>query len=147
VWRARRLVMARALITFPRARSERLMLAPSRKRAPLVLVALALSEPARSIRLILATQAFGLRLAVLSCCLKYIWTKESKTCRIIFHCVTTVTVFFMDTSNLTRTKKKKTHLRSFTPTTASTTSANIFQKQAFFLCRSRLVVSGRIGVT
>lgn len=46
---------ARALMTFPRARSERLMLAPSRKRAPLALVALALSEPAKSIRLILAT--------------------------------------------------------------------------------------------
>lgn len=63
---------ARALITFPSARSERLMLAPSRKRAPLALVALARSEPARSIRLILAMQTWGLRLAVLSCCLKYI---------------------------------------------------------------------------
>ena len=55
------------------------MLAPSRKRAPLALVALALSEPARSIRLILAMQTLGLRLAVLSCCLKYIWKKECKT--------------------------------------------------------------------
>lgn len=70
---------ARALITFPRARSERLMLAPSRKRAPLALVALALSEPARSIRLILAMHTLGLRLAVLSCCLKYIWKKGYKT--------------------------------------------------------------------
>ncbi len=51
------------------------MLAPSRKRAPLALVALALSEPAKSIRLILATQTLGLRLAVFSCCLKYIWRK------------------------------------------------------------------------
>lgn len=48
------------------------MLAPSRKRAPLAFVALARSEPARSIRLILAMQTWGLRLAVLSCCLKYI---------------------------------------------------------------------------
>uniref|UniRef100_A0A3P8UMU4 Uncharacterized protein n=1 Tax=Cynoglossus semilaevis TaxID=244447 RepID=A0A3P8UMU4_CYNSE len=54
----------RAFITFPKANSERLMLAPSRKRAPLAFVALALSEPARSIRLILATQALGLRLAL-----------------------------------------------------------------------------------
>lgn len=64
---------ARALMTFPRARSERLMLAPSRSRAPLAFVALARSEPARSIRLILAMQTLWLRLAVLSCCLKYIW--------------------------------------------------------------------------
>ena len=85
---------ARALITFPRARSERLMLAPSRSRAPLALVALALSEPARSIRLILATQTFGLRQAVLSCCLKYICRKEYKTSiekktvkkQVVMHC-------------------------------------------------------------
>lgn len=69
---------ARALITFPRARSERLMLAPSRSRAPLAFVALARSEPARSIRLILATQTLGLRLAVLSCCLKNIWEKAAQ---------------------------------------------------------------------
>lgn len=54
------------------------MFAPSRRRAPLALVALALSEPARSIRLILAMQTFWLRLAVLSCCLKYIWGTEEK---------------------------------------------------------------------
>ena len=74
---------ARALITFPRARRERLMLAPSRMRAPLVLAVLALSEPARSIRLILATQAFGLRLAVLSCCRKYIWKKNNSQLKTI----------------------------------------------------------------
>lgn len=67
---------ASALITFPRARSERLMLAPSRKRAPLAFVALALSEPARSIRLILAMHTLWFRLALLSCCLKYIWIKR-----------------------------------------------------------------------
>ena len=55
------------------------MLAPSLKRAPLALVALALSEPARSIRLIFAMQTLGFRLAVLSCCLKYIWTKGYKS--------------------------------------------------------------------
>lgn len=52
------------------------MLAPSRSRAPLAFVALARSEPARSIRLILAIQTLWLRLAVLSCCLKNIWEKK-----------------------------------------------------------------------
>lgn len=54
------------------------MLAPSRSRAPLAFVALARSEPARSIRLILAMQTLWLRLAVLSCCLKYIWENSMK---------------------------------------------------------------------
>lgn len=54
------------------------MLAPSRSRAPLAFVALARSEPARSIRLILATQTLWLRLAVLSCCLKNIWEKPAQ---------------------------------------------------------------------
>lgn len=74
---------ARALITFPRARRERLILAPSRRRAPLALVALALSEPARSIRLILAKQTLGFMLAVLSCCLKYIYEMRNKNVSLI----------------------------------------------------------------
>lgn len=54
------------------------MFAPSRSRAPLAFVALARSEPARSIRLILATRTLWLRLAVLSCCLKNIWENQHK---------------------------------------------------------------------
>lgn len=46
---------ARALRTLMRASSERLMLAPSRSRSPFAWVLDARSEPARSIRLILAT--------------------------------------------------------------------------------------------
>lgn len=66
------------------------MLAPSRRRAPLAFVALARSEPARSIRLILAMQTLWLRLAVLSCCLKYIWEtqNEAVNCVMISRCHT-----------------------------------------------------------
>lgn len=61
---------AKTLMTFPRASNERLMLAPSLNRAPFALVALARSEPARSMRHILATFTLGFRLAVFSCCLR-----------------------------------------------------------------------------
>lgn len=54
------------------------MLAPSRNRAPLALVALALSDPARSIRLILATHTLWFKLAVFSFCFKYIWWEKEK---------------------------------------------------------------------
>lgn len=47
---------ARALRTLMRASRERLMLAPSRRRSPFAWVLEARSEPARSIRLILATR-------------------------------------------------------------------------------------------
>lgn len=59
---------ARALMTFPRASRDRLIFVPSTKRAPLALVALARSDPARSMRDILAIRMFWLMLAVLSCC-------------------------------------------------------------------------------
>lgn len=55
------------------------MLAPSRNRAPLALVALALSDPARSIRLILAMHTLWFKLALFSCCFKYIWGEKEKT--------------------------------------------------------------------
>lgn len=54
------------------------MLAPSRNRAPLALVALALSDPARSIRLILAMHTLWFKLALFSCCFKYIWGGKEK---------------------------------------------------------------------
>lgn len=60
---------ARALMTLPSARSERLMFAPSLSRAPRFLVTVALSEPARSTRHILATFTSADRPAVLSRCL------------------------------------------------------------------------------
>ena len=60
---------ARALITLPSANSERLMLAPSRKRAPRFLVTFARSDPARSTRHILATFTSAEILAVRSLCL------------------------------------------------------------------------------
>jgi ABC-type uncharacterized transport system involved in gliding motility auxiliary subunit len=44
------LLAARALMQFPSASSERLMLAPSRSLAPLLEVMVARSEPAKSIR-------------------------------------------------------------------------------------------------
>ena len=64
---------AKALMQLPRARSERFMFAPSRKRAPRFFVTVARSEPAKSIRDILATRTSADKLAVLSCCL-------TKTC-------------------------------------------------------------------
>lgn len=51
-------VSAKALMTFPRARSDRLIFVPSLNRVPLALVALALSDPARSMRDILAIRTF-----------------------------------------------------------------------------------------
>uniref|UniRef100_A0A8C5E630 Uncharacterized protein n=1 Tax=Gouania willdenowi TaxID=441366 RepID=A0A8C5E630_GOUWI len=76
---------ASALITFPRARRERFIFCPSRRRAPVALVALALSEPARSIRLILAIQTLGLRLAVFS-----FWNLKTQSfLQLITHIMTT----------------------------------------------------------
>lgn len=49
---------ASALMTFPRASRDLLIFVPSTKRAPLALVALARSDPARSIRDILAMRIF-----------------------------------------------------------------------------------------
>ena len=46
------LLLARALIQFPRANNDLLMFAPSRNLAPLLVVTVPRSEPARSIRLI-----------------------------------------------------------------------------------------------
>lgn len=64
---------AKALMTLMRASSERLMLAPSLSRSPLVLATDGHSEPARSIRLILATFRPRGRLPVQSCCFTWIW--------------------------------------------------------------------------
>lgn len=57
---------AKALMQLPKANRERLMLAPSRKRAPRLVVTVALSEPARSMRDILATWTSADMLAVRS---------------------------------------------------------------------------------
>lgn len=64
---------ARALRTLMRASRERLMLAPSRSRSPFAWVLDALSEPARSIRLILATRRAWVRPGTRSCCFTKIW--------------------------------------------------------------------------
>lgn len=47
------LLLAKALMQLPSASNDLLMLAPSRSLAPLLVVTVALSEPAKSIRLIL----------------------------------------------------------------------------------------------
>lgn len=49
---------AKAFMTLPRASRDRLIFAPSLKRAPLALVALARSDPARSMRDSLAIRTF-----------------------------------------------------------------------------------------
>ena len=56
-----------------RASSERLILAPSRSRSPLAWVLDARSEPARSMRLILATRRAWVRPGIRSCCFTKIW--------------------------------------------------------------------------
>jgi len=50
IWLHTTFVFERALMQFPRARRERLMFAPSINQIPLLLVLLALSDPARSMR-------------------------------------------------------------------------------------------------
>lgn len=68
---------ARALMQLPRASRERLMLAPSRKRAPLFVVTVALSDPARSIKDILPTLTSADRLPVRSRCRINTWKIET----------------------------------------------------------------------
>lgn len=69
---------ARALRTLMRASRERLMLAPSRSRSPFACVLDALSEPARSIKLILATRSAWVRPGTRSCCFTKIWGAEGR---------------------------------------------------------------------
>lgn len=59
---------AKALRTLMRASRDRLMLAPSRSRSPFAWVLDARSEPARSIRLILAIWTAWVSPGTLSCC-------------------------------------------------------------------------------
>lgn len=61
-----------------RASSERLMLAPSRSRSPLAWVLDARSEPARSIKLILATRRAWVRPGTRSCCFTKIWGADDR---------------------------------------------------------------------
>lgn len=69
---------ARALRTLMRASRERLMLAPSRSRSPFAWVLDARSEPARSIRLILATRRAWVRPGTRSCCFTKIWGQRAR---------------------------------------------------------------------
>lgn len=71
------MLSARALMQFPRARRERLMLAPSRNLAPRLVVTVALSDPARSMRDILATRTLVLMFAVRSRCRTNTWKCEA----------------------------------------------------------------------
>ena len=59
---------AKAFMTFPRANSDLLMLAPSLNLFPLFVVTVALSDPARSTKHSLATFTSAEMLAVLSRC-------------------------------------------------------------------------------
>lgn len=61
-----------------RASRERLMLAPSRSRSPFAWVLDARSEPARSIKLILATRRAWVRPGTRSCCFTKIWGQRAK---------------------------------------------------------------------
>ena len=63
------LLSAKALIQFPRANKDLLILAPSRNRAPRLVVTVALSDPAKSINDILATFTSVLKPLPLGCCL------------------------------------------------------------------------------
>ena len=64
---------ASALIQFPRASKDLLMLAPSLNRAPLLDVTIARSEPAKSIRDIFPMVKFACNPAVLSFCRTNTW--------------------------------------------------------------------------
>lgn len=61
------------------ANRERLMLAPSRSRSPLAWVLDARSEPARSIKLILATRRAWVSPGTRSCCFTKIWGAEGRS--------------------------------------------------------------------
>lgn len=61
-----------------RASRERLMLAPSRSRSPFAWVLDARSEPARSIKLILATRRAWVRPGTRSCCFTKIWGQRAR---------------------------------------------------------------------
>ena len=64
---------ASALMQFPRASKDLLMLAPSLNRAPLLEVTIARSEPAKSIRDIFPIVKFACNPAVLSFCRTNTW--------------------------------------------------------------------------